>query len=225
MTIDTDRLARSPLFRGLTGRDFEALLNVTVYRTRNFRAGTMIAQSGEPVSSLIIVTEGKVKGEMVDYDGRIIKIEDIPAPGALAPAFMFGRRNIYPVNVIALTDSVLFYIERKDLLDLFMKSERVLINFLDMVANRSQFLSDKIRFLSFKTIRSKLAHYLLGLSEKHGNTFRLDLTQEGLAEFFGVTRPSVARELGRIEAEGYISASGKNIVILDRNGLSECVSV
>ncbi len=223
--MDTDILARSPLFSGLTGKELEMLLKNTLYRIRNFRAGTMIAQSGEPVSSLIMVTEGIVKGEMVDYDGRIIKIEDIPAPGALAPAFMFGHRNIYPVNVVAITDSVLFYIERKDLLKLFMTSEMVLINFLDMVSNRSQFLSDKIRFLNFKTIRSKLAHYLLGLSGKFGNKFRLDLTQGDLAVFFGVTRPSVARELGRIEAEGYISASGKDIVILDRKGLSELIPV
>ena len=43
----------------------------------------MISQTGDVVESLVIVMEGVVKGEMVDYAGRVIKIEDIPAPGAL----------------------------------------------------------------------------------------------------------------------------------------------
>ncbi|MCX6329248.1 MAG: hypothetical protein NTZ85_07005 [Bacteroidia bacterium] len=30
------------------------------------------------------------------------EIEDIPAPGALASAFMFGNRNRFPVNVITI---------------------------------------------------------------------------------------------------------------------------
>jgi len=41
----------------------------------------------------MLVIDGKTKGEMIDYSGRIIKIEDIPAPGALAPGFIFGKRR------------------------------------------------------------------------------------------------------------------------------------
>ena len=66
------------------------------------RTGSIISQSGEQVNSLVVIVEGVVKGEMVDYSGRVIKIEDIPAPGALAPAFMFGNRNRFPVNVLQL---------------------------------------------------------------------------------------------------------------------------
>ena len=72
----------------------------------------MISQSGEPVNSLMVVIKGVVKGEMVDYAGRVIKIEDIPAPGALASAFMFGNRNRFPVNVIAVSDGELLLIEK-----------------------------------------------------------------------------------------------------------------
>ena len=61
----------------------------------------------------MIVIGGTVKGEMVDYSGRVIKIEDIPAPGALASAFIFGSRNRFPVNVVALTDTSLMIIENQ----------------------------------------------------------------------------------------------------------------
>jgi hypothetical protein len=32
-----------------------------------------------------------VKGEMTDYNGKTIKIEDIEAPRPLAVAFLFGK--------------------------------------------------------------------------------------------------------------------------------------
>jgi CRP-like cAMP-binding protein len=158
---------------------------------------------------------------MVDYAGRVIKIEDIPAPGALAPAFMFGNRNRFPVNVVAVAAVELLFIEKSDFLKLLMRNDTALVNFLDMISNRSQFLSEKIKFLNFKTIKGKLAHYILQKSGTAGNVLSLGMTQTDLADFFGVARPSVARALGDLETEGYIEAKGKNIKILDKKGLAE----
>jgi CRP-like cAMP-binding protein len=177
--------------------------------------------SGDQVNSLMIVISGVVKGEMVDYAGRVIKIEDIPAPGALAPAFMFGNKNRFPVNVIAISSVEILLIEKSDFLKLLMRNDSVLVNFLDMISNRSQFLSEKIKFLNFKTIKGKLAHYILQKTVTEGNILSLGIKQTDLADFFGVTRPSVARALGDLEAEGYIEAKGKNIKIIDKKGLAE----
>jgi CRP-like cAMP-binding protein len=47
------------------------------------------------------------------------------------------------------------------------------------------------------------------------------MTQNDLADFFGVARPSVSRALGELEQGGYIEASGKKIHILDKKGLSD----
>jgi CRP-like cAMP-binding protein len=157
---------------------------------------------------------------MVDYAGRVIKIEDIPAPGALASAFMFGSRNRFPVNVIAVSDGELLLIEKSDFLGLMMKNDIILANFLDMISNRSQFLSEKIKFLNFKTIKGKLAHFILQKSGRDGLSVTLGMTQNDLADFFGVARPSVARALGEMEDEGLLVAKGKNIRILNRERLA-----
>ena len=199
----------------------ERILSGVPHRIKKFQAGSLISQSGEPVNSLMVVIVGVVKGEMVDYTGRIIKIEDIPAPGALASAFMFGNKNRFPVNVISLSDSEILNIDKSDFLALLMCNDKILINFLDMISNRSQFLSEKIKFLSFKTIKGKLAHYILQKVGKDDVKLKMDMTQNDLADFFGVARPSVARALGELEMEGYIIADRKNIQILDKKGLGE----
>jgi CRP-like cAMP-binding protein len=171
----------------------------------------------------MIVITGTVKGEMVDYAGRVIKIEDIPAPGAIASAFIFGSRNRFPVNVIAISDGELLLIEKQYFLELLMRNDIILVNFLDIISNRSQFLSEKIKFLNFKTIKGKLAYYLLQKAGKERSSVVLDMTQNELADFFGVARPSVGRVLGELEEEGYIEAKGKNIKIIDKEGLADLI--
>jgi CRP-like cAMP-binding protein len=219
--MDYSHLSNAPLFRGLSGEDVQSILSTVPYRVKKFRSGSMIAQSGEEVNAFIIVIAGAVKGEMVDYAGRIIKIEDIPAPGALASAFLFGDRNRFPVNVMAISDGELLLIEKAVFLKLLMNHYVLLVNFMDMISNRSQFLSEKIKFLNFKTIKGKLAFYILQRAGKDSITTTLGMTQNDLADFFGVARPSVARALGELGTEGYLEAKGKKIKIINKAGLAD----
>jgi CRP/FNR family transcriptional regulator, dissimilatory nitrate respiration regulator len=218
--MDYSQLSKAPLFKGLSTTDIEAVLSSVPYRVMKFKTGSLISQSGEPVKSLLVVISGTVKGEMVDDTGRVIKIEDIPAPGALATAFLFGNRNRFPVNVVALSDGELLSVDKSEFLKLLMRNDVILINFLDMISNRSQFLSEKIKFLNFKTIKGKLAHFILQKAAGDKSSIVLDMTQSDLADFFGVARPSVSRALGELEAEGYIEAYGKKIRIINVQGLA-----
>ena len=217
--MDYSRLSQTSVFKGLTELETEELFLILPHRIKKFRAGAHIAQSGEPVNSLLVVTDGVVKGEMVDYAGRVIKIEDIPAPGTLATAFIFGNRNRFPVTVVAVTDAEILIIDKAEFLKLMVMNQKILLNFLDMISNRSQFLSEKIKFLNFKTIKGKMAQYILQLYAGRKGSFRFDKTQNDLADFFGVARPSIARALREMEDEGLIMAKGKEITILNEKEL------
>jgi CRP-like cAMP-binding protein len=219
--MDYSLLSDAPLLKGLTAADIESVFVNVPFRVRKFKAGSMIAQNGEPVNALMIVISGIVKGEMVDYAGRVIKIEDIPAPGALASAFIFGSRNRFPVNVIAISDVELLLIEKPDFLKMLMENDVLLVNFMDMISSRSQFLSEKIKFLNFKTIKGKLAYFILQKAGKEGKEIGLGMTQNDLGDLFGVARPSVARALAELETQGLIEAKGKNIRIKDKEGLGD----
>jgi CRP/FNR family transcriptional regulator, dissimilatory nitrate respiration regulator len=217
-------LRESPLFRTIGENDINKMLSVIPYQIRKYKAGSIIAQSGEPITSLLIILNGSAKGEMVDFAGRVIKIEDIPAPGALAAAFLFGTNNRFPVNVIATSDSEILRIDKHDFITILKSEERLMINFLNMISNRSQFLSEKIRFLNFKTLKVKLAQYILQKAGNDGTIVILDMTQNEFADFFGVARPSVARALNEMEERGIILAERKKITIINRKELSEMIS-
>jgi CRP/FNR family transcriptional regulator, dissimilatory nitrate respiration regulator len=222
--MDYFQLLQAPLFRGFTTSEIENLMTGVPKKIRKFKAGSQVALAGEPVTSLMIVLSGTVSGEMVDYSGRVIKIEDIPAPGSLAPAFLFGSHNRFPVNVIAITETELMVIDKRDFLGLLGKNEKLLVNFLNIISDRSQFLSEKIKFLNFKTIKGKLAQLILQKAGKGKDSLILDMTQSSLADFFGVARPSVARALGEMEEEGILDVKAGRIKILDRRRLAEYMS-
>lgn len=219
MTAELSILSDSPLFKGLSAEEILKVLEKVPYKIRKFKSDSLIAQTGDRLVSFHLILSGSVKGEMIDYAGRIIKIEDVRAPHAIAAAFLFGERNIFPVNVVTTSDTRILVIGKDDFLNLLGNDRRILSNFLDMMSNRSQFLSDKIKFLNFKTIKGKLAQFILQRTSPEKPSFRLDMTQSDLAEYFGVARPSVARAIGELEEEGCLEASGKQIHIKDRKKL------
>lgn len=221
--MDFSILLKSPLFSGMYEEEIKSIFKTTHYRIKSYSPGEIVSISGDPVNSFLMVIEGVVKGEMMDFTGRVIKIEDIHAPGALASAFLFGKNNSFPVTVTAVDHTAVIIIDKADFVLLLRKNEKVLLNFLDMISNRSQFLSEKIKFLNFRTIKGKLAQFFL---QKAGqkSEFILDITQTDLADFFGVARPSIARVIREMEEMGLVIIKGKSVKILNWKGLTELVS-
>jgi len=216
-------LSRSPLFSGLTEEEIKKIFSRIVYQVRSYAKGELIASAGDEGRSLQIVFKGNTKGEMIDYSGRVLKIEDIPPPRPLAVAFLFGQNNRFPVTVSATEYTELIVIPRQSVVTLMQTSEVFLTNFLNAVSNRAQFISGKLRFLSFKTLKGKLAHYLMELDRNQQQNGKINIprSQEELAELFGVARPSLSRTLRELHHRGIIDANGRTVTIINREALLE----
>jgi CRP-like cAMP-binding protein len=213
-------LSRSPLFSGLSDAEIDGIIESVNYRSRSFPAGAVAVIAGEAISSVMIVLSGSVRGEMTDLAGKTIKIEDMHPPQALAAAFIYGREARYPVNVIANTDTELLIIGKSDFLTLINNDRRLLLNYLTAVCTRALFLSERLRFLSFRTIREKYAHYISSLPGAASGRVVIDRTQQELADYFGVTRPSLARAVAEMVSDGLISVERRYVRLLDIRRLS-----
>jgi CRP-like cAMP-binding protein len=213
-------LTGAMIFRGMDGNSIESLFQKKIYRLKKYEKGETIAQSHEECDRLMIVIRGSVRGEMTDFSGKTIKIEDIGVPRPLAAGFIFGSNNRFPVDIIANESSELLIIPKETLVVMMQQNNRVLKNYLDAISSRTQFLSNRIRFLSFKTIREKIAHYILSRTGEGRDTIVLPQSQTNLADFFGVTRPSLARALHELEKEGVIRVERREITLLNKKKLN-----
>ncbi len=217
-------LIKSPFFIGLSREELEEIFKKISYSVKSYSKGQTIVQREEEVKNLCIVIAGTVKGEMVDFSGKILKVEEIQAPQPLAHAVMFSNVNKFPVDVVALSECKILYIPKADVLRLLQSNVLVLNNFLKAVSNRAHFLTTKLWLLSFKTIKEKVAHYLLSLAKSETRTtLIIPKSHQELAEFFGVTRPSLARVLSEMQDEGIIHVNRREVTILSRAKLLEMI--
>jgi CRP/FNR family transcriptional regulator, dissimilatory nitrate respiration regulator len=218
----TENLLNCSLFKDLKLNDLDDLFNGIPYQKKTYAKDDIIAHAETEVKNLLILIDGTVRGEMMDFSGKTVKIEDIESPNVLAPAFLFGNNNKFPVSIIANNQAVVIGINKTDFLKILQRNGMVLNNYLNNISSRAQFLSNKLRFLTFQSIKGKIAHYILQLSTKScSDSIIMPKSQNQLAEMFGVTRPSLGRAIRELDKDGYIEANGKNIVILDKNKLSK----
>ena len=220
-----DVLGENYLFRKLMPQEIGEIIRNIHHQVKQYNKGDLIASSGDECNNLMIIVKGAAVGEMMDFQGRVLRIEKLQAPDTIATAFIFGDNNRLPVDITAVEETRLLLIQKQDLTDLFRQNEIVLKNYLDIISNRTQHLSKQIRLLGLQTIKGKIAHYLLE-QVKRNNSFDLALpnTQNELSEMFGVARPSIARVFREMHEEGIIHAKGKNVKIQDKGRLSKLLS-
>ncbi len=192
-------LSLCPICGKLSEEEQTALFSSLDYSTRSFKKGDWVARQGDALSSLYLLSKGRVKTEMITESGTILEVETLSAPTPLASAFLFAENNRFPVDVIALEECEIILIPKSAVMRLLATNEH-------------------FQFLSIKTIKGKLAYYIL--KRIQGDHYKQDRNQTELSEYFGVARPSLARSFSEMIEEGAISREGK---IVDMNKLKSYV--
>lgn len=211
-------LNKSTIFKGLNENEIRELLNQTNYYTKSFKSDEFIAFRGDKVEAYMLVLEGELVSEMQKVNGKVVKIETLLPYADIAPAFIFGIDNTFPIDLYATKDSKILYILKNDLINILQKNKTILNNILNSFSNRTQFLSKKL-WLSNKTIEEKLATHILENLDKN-NIWHIKKSITDLANIFGVSRPSLSRVIaGLAEEEILERVSNSSFKLLDKDSL------
>lgn len=221
LDMNIDKLFLSPVLKNIPENQRDEFLKGFQYNTKRYKKDDFIAYQGDVVDALYILLEGSVKTEMILESGTVMNIETIKAPNPLAPAFLFAENNRFPVDVIALEDCELMIAPKESVMKQLATNEMFLKSYLAFNSNKTNFLSERIKLLSIKTIKGKLAQYILERTQNMA--FTLDKNQTQLAEYFGVARPSLARSLSEMIDEGIIELNKKEGKILNSKKFKELI--
>ena len=168
-------LNRCPLFRGIPELENKKMFEQVHFQIKSFHKNEIIAEAGEQVKVFLIVISGSVRGEMIDYSGKTVKIEDIEAPKPLAAAFIFGKENKYPVTVTSNNDVKILAIPISDFLKLLQLNGQLLKNYLHSISTRAQFLSQKLYFLSFNIINNRPDCFFMLSSQMKTTYYKINI--------------------------------------------------
>ena len=210
-------LQRFDLFSSCSEEMLRELLSLP-YRRKEYKTGDMVVRVGDTCDWLMLLAEGTVESRMGAQSGKEVVIEKMQAPMILAPAFLYAKNHTIPVEVSMMTDGVVWYIHREAFFKFMTTHPEVLKQFLEILSDRSHFLSGKVRSFAVKGLRNRVLDYI----RQHGAITSVGET----AEVLGVARPSLSRILADLQAEGlvertkeggYVRNPRSSVVGLQRN--------
>ncbi|WP_040950483.1 Crp/Fnr family transcriptional regulator [Gorillibacterium massiliense] len=220
MGEDWSALQKCLFFQEKSAEEIAALMGTIQTRTRKCTRGEVIVTEGEPALHLGIVLSGQVEVQKIHPTGNNITITRMAAGHTFGEAVLFSRGKIYPATVVASEASRVLLIGKAELLELFAADTDILSRFMENLSERLVLLNRKIEILSLGSLRRRIASYLLKeTAQRHSDRFTLPFTKKVWAEHLNTTRPSLSREIGYMQEQGWISFSGNTFIICDRDML------
>ena len=180
----------------------EELLSLP-YRRKEYKEGDRVVSVGDTCDWLMLLAEGTVESRMGAQSGKEVVIERMQAPMILAPAFLFAKNSTIPVEVSMMTDGVVWYIHRDAFFKFMTAHPDVLKRFLEVLSDRSHFLSNKVRSFAVKSLRDRVLDYI----RQHGAITNV----AEAAEMLGVARPSLSRLIADLQDEGVLERTDRGI--------------
>ena len=209
-------LKETVVFNGIDEKAIKNILEKNKYEIKKYSPNESIAFRGDEVRGLYIILKGTLTTEMLTEEGNVIKIEELVPSDVIASAFVFGKKNSFPVDLNAKDEAEILFIERKEFLKILFSKEKILENFLNEVSNKTQLLTSKIwNSFNNKTIKKKFCDYVK--KNQKNNLFSIQ-NLGALAEYFGVERPSLSRVLSDLVKDEKLERIGRNkYKILDKD--------
>lgn len=209
-------LEHTELFKGISYKSIENLLTKNSYCIKEYKKNSVIYFQNEKCNTYDIIIKGVVSIQGIDESGNYVSISDFSDGDELGGNLLFSRNNSYPMTVTSKTDVTVIHLKKELVLNMCQENTEFLTNFLQSLADKTLILTDKIKTLSFKSIRQNIVDYLVYESMvQDSNTVKLHLSKKELAEKFGVQRPSLSRELNKMRKEGMIIYDAHSITIIN----------
>ena len=220
--IEANQLKRLRYFEGISPVNLDLI--TSKMRRLRFHRNDLIFDEGEESLGLYIVNSGKVKVYKTSHGGR----EHIFYYALKGDSF--GETAIFseepqPVSTLASKTTEVFLIPTNHLKELVQVVPQLAYRLLEHFSDKMLNFMVMVENLSFKNVPDRLARILVNMVEEEGvyegrfPVIRRDITVYELASLVGTVREVVTRSLQRLQNEGLIKISRRNIEILNLDGL------
>lgn len=191
---------------------------------RRLSHGEVLFVAGDEARGLYVVVEGAVRAFRESVDGReqVIHVERAGATIAEVPVFDEGT---YPSTVSAEEDSILLFIDKREVRRLCFEHPQIALAALKLLAGKLRKCAELVEALSLHEVDQRLARLLLaealrqGVREGSRIAVDLVLTNQQIASRIGTVREVVSRALARLQQNDLIRVEGRRVYIADEEAL------
>jgi len=215
MKTTVQALRHIPLFAGLSGETMARVADAAIRHT--YAPGETIIFEGDPCQAAYFIAEGQVRVYRLSPSGREQVLARLRPGQAFNTVPPFKPQGVNHATVEALTPVTLYTIACKDFHRLVLECPELALVILQDFADRLDHLTNLVEDLSLRTVRGRLARFLLEQAEAGAVIQRW--TQEEIAAHLGTVRDMVGRTLRAFTDAGLVQMERQRIMLLDREGL------
>ena len=215
METTAQAVRRIPIFSDLPDEEVNRLAAVVIRRT--YRAGEIVVFEGDPCQAVYFVVAGRVHIYRLSPTGRRQILAQLGPGQAFNAAASLRPNSTNQATAEATIPLTLYAIPRDDFHRLLNECPALTLALLRDFSARLGHLTDLVADLSLRTVRGRLARFLLENAETDTATSRW--TQDEIAAYVGTVRDMVGRTLRSFADAGLVRMERQRIVLLDREGL------
>lgn len=215
MNAEVDALRRISLFADLPQETLARLARVAIPRT--YEEDEIIILEGAPPRAAYFISRGHARASRVSPEGREQVLVRLGPGQSFNTVPLFQPDGVNHATVQAVDQVTLYAVAREDLLRLVRQDTTLAMALLRDFADRLDHLTDLVEDLSLRTVRGRLARFLLDQAEAGEVT--AVWTQAEIAARLGTVREMISRTLRAFADAGLIRVDRQRIVLLDREGL------
>lgn len=201
------------LFSNLTEEEMERSLVCSGARVENFEKDAYIFQQEEEPKWLFLILEGTVMIGQINFMGRNTQIDYLGEGQCFGETDLFLEKTGYGHFAQAKTKAKVLAVSRHFFYRTCQKNcahhSKIIFNMMHILAREADKSSRKIQLLTCGTLGQRIALYLQQLSGGK-NTVRLPMNREDLAAYLNTARPSLSRELSRMQDQGILQLLGRS---------------
>lgn len=208
-----EELKHIPLFREVDHQVLEQLIREKQMYKRSYHKGTTVHEQNTNCDGMDVVCSGKLVAYSLATNGSETVVFAFEAGSLIGANLLFAKQNRYPMNIYCTDDCTLLHVTEPGVKEL-LKQYGFVMRFVQSLSMNSQGMNQRIAMYTQKSLRENLMGYLLALSaEQRSDIVVLPVAKKQLADYFGVQRPSLFRELKRMKEEGLIEVANREITV------------
>lgn len=211
-----EHLRLCPLFQGMSEAEIQACIKDSRALLRSYEKEEIIFSQGDKPRYLNILLSGSVAVCNDSNMGKRSIVAIFKNAGELfGEVFLFLQKQEYEHYAQATQKSEVLLIPKAFILQEDSSKAyhaKLLANMLFIFAGKTYYLNRRVQILSCAGLRQKLARLIMQLS-KDGKTAYIGMNREELSDFLNAARPSVSRELMKMQEEGLITVEKNKISI------------
>lgn len=202
-------LKQTNLFFNIEPEEMDGLLHCLCAKYVRYAKGDTIIEEGNKVYDFGIVLSGHGRAIKWEPSDRVILISLLKKGSEIGVILAASLEHKSPVTVQAEDDVLVLQIPFERVLARCEKAcprhDRLLRNYISIVAEKGLVLHERIDCLLRPTIREKILTYLQRIArEQQKRTFTIPMNRNAMAEYLNVERSALSRELSYMKRDGII---------------------